>query len=92
MHGEKNRPDQCRLAGFGELPVTAIENKEGMLPSRAVVSPRVGLSLRLRNAGGLVQDAFHCKPQLRYPRTVPLHNSAISSLGNDRGDLQFASR
>lgn len=90
MHGEKNRPEHCRLAGFGELPVAAMENEEGMLPSRAVVSPSVGPLLSLSDADGLVWDALHCKPQPRYPRTVPMH-TAISNLGSDRGDLQFAS-
>lgn len=66
MHGEKNRPEQCRLAAFGELPVAAMENGKSMLPSRAVVSPSVGPLLSL-------------------------HDSAISRLGSDRGDLRFAS-
>jgi len=91
MHGEKNRPEQCRLAGFGELPVFAMENEEGILPSRAVVSPGIGPSLSLHTAGGLVWDALCCKPQPRYSRAVPVH-TAISSLGSDGGGLRFASR
>ena len=88
MHGERNRPEQCQLAGFGELPVAAVENEEGMLPSRAVVSPSVGPSLSLHDAGGLVQNALHCKPQPRYPKTVPVH-TAISRLESDRDGLWF---
>lgn len=52
MHGEKNRPEQCRLAGFGEMPAAAMENEEGMLFSRAVPSPSVGTLLSLHDACG----------------------------------------
>lgn len=56
------------------MPVAAIENEEGMVPSRAVVLPSVGPLLSLHDAGGLVWDVLHSKSQLSYPRTVPVHN------------------
>ena len=35
MRGEERRCEQGRHAAFGELPVAAMENEEGTLPSGA---------------------------------------------------------